>query len=105
MTPLAIARAARVGDGWLALARLDDLDVRQLGALLEQLHGARAEDRGEPETVLRVLGIVDARSLDGAIASLKPIARLGFDEVAIDLPWPAFDEVQHVLTTLAEALV
>jgi probable F420-dependent oxidoreductase len=79
-------RAAEHGDGWLAIAFLDRLDLDELQAHVEDVKRRRADAGGRPfELVLLLHSRPEAVA---EIPALLPrIADLGFGEVAIDAPW------------------
>lgn len=97
MGKLARERAAFLGDGWLALTRWDDLDIDDLARKLENVRALRPSDRPPLRTVLRVAGEMSMGYLHDRITRLAPLARLGFDEVAIDPPWHDLDEARSVI--------
>jgi probable F420-dependent oxidoreductase len=87
MTGPAIRRAGQRGDGWLALAFADRWDGPGLAAAVTSYREqhASADRRVPPSMVLKLHcspGAVDL--LPGRI---EEAAALGFEEVAVDLPW------------------
>jgi probable F420-dependent oxidoreductase len=104
MTRPALRRAARLGDGWMALASADEWAAERLRAAKEALHAgwAEAERRGAPRAVLKL------HCTEEAVASLprcvQEAADLGFHEVAVELPWSrGIDEAAAVLGRLVAA--
>lgn len=107
MSKRAMRRAGSVGDGWLALLPLPPMDddelsgvVDRLKAMLEVVHGARAPGRPPMRNVI-ALGRVEDRHLE----LLAPIARLGFDDVVINMAWDDLAVVNDRLSAAQSALV
>jgi probable F420-dependent oxidoreductase len=88
MTDRALARAARLGDGWLAITWVDRLDTGALAASVARLHELRAEAGGAPLRNTLLLHAADdqAAAVPDAVAS---VGGLGFDQVIVDPPWSA----------------
>jgi len=103
MSDVAIARAGRVGDGWLALANLAALD---LDGLAHRAARARAAERpaGAPplRTVLRLVG--DLEPTPAQLDVLRAVRDLGFDEVIAEVAWPGIDAAQRSIAAVAAAL-
>lgn len=97
MGRLARERAARLGDGWLALTRWDVLDIDDLARKLEHVQQLRAPGMPQLRTVLRVAGEMRIGNLAGRLGVLGKLARLGFDEVSIDPPWGDLEEARGVI--------
>jgi probable F420-dependent oxidoreductase len=105
MSRRAVARAAALGDGWLGLVRIDALEIEQLAALLEDARARRPAEKPPLRLVLRVSGSIRRSNLEAAAETLLSVAKLGFDEVAIDPPWEhGLDEAGEVVAALAEVL-
>jgi len=104
MTGRAIRRAAALGDGWLALANLDEADPATLGAALERVHAARPAGRPPLRTVLRLVGTIAEDDLARRLPLLRDLAAAGFDEIAVDPPWPDLDAGRRVLDAVAAVL-
>ena len=104
MTEPALRRAATLGDGWLALAHLEDADSVKLGAALERVRELRPPGLPPLRAIARVVGeIPEAQA--GSVADLAArLVAAGFDEVAVDPPWPDHDAVVTVLETVGAAL-
>ena len=88
MTERALARAARFGDGWLAISWVDKLDPRALERSLARVQALRADAGGAPlgNTLLLHAADDQAAAVPAAIAS---VAGLGFERVIVDPPWSA----------------
>lgn len=97
MGKLARERAARLGDGWLALTRWDELDIDDLARKLEHVRELRPSDKSPLRTVLRVSGEMSVGDVPDRIKRLVALARLGFDEVSIDPPWHDLDQARSVI--------
>lgn len=112
MSPVAIRRAATVGDGWLAIAFTDDWDVSRLlegQARLREIagredNGSIARQRGAPPRSVLKLHCRDADYTRMATC-LSAAREVGFDEVLVDLPWTlgaaAVEDVLGPLVVLA----
>ncbi len=100
MTKAALARTATLGDGWLALTRFDTLDREKLSEQLARVKSLRPAGKPPLQTVIYILGEVDASS-DEQLEVLSFLAGLRFDDVVIDVPWP--DE-KAVAASLAAAI-
>jgi probable F420-dependent oxidoreductase len=88
MTERALARAARFGDGWLAITWVDRLDVDALARSLDRLRTLRAEGGGPPPQTTLLLHATDDQAGD-VPAAIGAVAGLGFDELIVDPPWSA----------------
>lgn len=104
MTRRAIERAARLGDGWLGLVRLEALDPAALAELVAQARSLREPARPPLKLVLRVSGPIRMAQLESELETLRAVAELGFDEIAIDPPWDDVDEAREVISALAGRL-
>lgn len=104
MSPRAVARAGRTGDGWLALTHLEDADPRELGEALDAVHAARASARPPLHTVLRLVGAITPASAVAAAATVREIAALGFDEIVIDPPWDEIAAARDVIGRMVGAV-
>lgn len=106
MSKAALRRAGRLGDGWLALEVLSEIDdrrmpelVERLGAMLQVAASERGPDRPPLHNVLAI-GALQERHLP----YLKPIAQLGFDEIVIDATWEDPAGLEAQLRDAAQAL-
>jgi probable F420-dependent oxidoreductase len=86
MADVSLKRAATLGDGWVAIAAVERLDVEALRERIERVRALRAEHGDAPfELVLKLEAEPEwASELPGALAQA---AALGFDEIVIDVPW------------------
>jgi hypothetical protein len=113
MSPVAIRRAATIGDGWLAIAFTDDWDESRLAKGQARLHeiagreddGSTARLRGAPPQSVLKLHCRDA-DYTRVVTCLSAAHELGFDEVLVDLPWTlGRDAVEDVLGRLVTIAV
>jgi probable F420-dependent oxidoreductase len=99
MTESALVRAARHGDGWLALAYAPSLGIDELRASLDRLAALRADSgrAGSFELVLKLhAGQDEVAELYTALSDAR---KLGFEEVAIEPPWAnGLDAAAAVIT-------
>jgi probable F420-dependent oxidoreductase len=103
MTDLAIDRAARVGDGWFALASLTDFDEPGLSRRVARARAAARPPGAAPLShVIRVVGEVDCgpQTLD----KLRAIAGLGFEEAIVEVAWPDLDAAAKSISGVIGAL-
>jgi probable F420-dependent oxidoreductase len=86
MADVSLRRAAIHGDGWLAIAFVERLNVTALREQVERVRVLRADATKAPfELVLKLHARPEsAKSLPEAVATL---AELGFDELVVDVPW------------------
>jgi probable F420-dependent oxidoreductase len=104
MTEVALKRAARLGDGWLALTRWDQPDPATLSQQLERVHALRPAGLPRFRTVLRVAGPIDTDQLSTSRQALAALATLGFDEIAVEPPWHDLDLARRTIAELAAAV-
>jgi alkanesulfonate monooxygenase SsuD/methylene tetrahydromethanopterin reductase-like flavin-dependent oxidoreductase (luciferase family) len=86
MSPVAVRRAAALGDGWLAIGFVDDWDPAGLAERLKEFR-FRWHDLGRDGEPRAVLKLHCATGFDRLRACARWALRAGFDEVMIDLPW------------------
>jgi alkanesulfonate monooxygenase SsuD/methylene tetrahydromethanopterin reductase-like flavin-dependent oxidoreductase (luciferase family) len=104
MSPRAIDRAARIGDGWVALSHLDRVDPPRLGEQLQQVLEGRAPGAGPFLTVLRIVGDLDPEEARRNAEAVHELAGHGYDEIAVDLPLPDVEAAREVYEVLAAAI-
>lgn len=85
MSAVARRRAARRGDGWLAIAGADDWEPQSLAAGIADVHARREQNDVPFETVLQL----NADPTDAAriLELVREAAELGVDEVIVEPPW------------------
>lgn len=84
MSPAALRRVARVGDGWLALQHVDEIDVDALVAGMGAI-GAEAQRGGWPtpsRVVLRMAGPTAS-----VARHLPALVEAGITDVVVDVSW------------------
>jgi probable F420-dependent oxidoreductase len=84
MTPAAIRRAGRIGDGWVALQHVDEIDFDILGAGVAAIaaESARVGRVAPGRVVMRVAG--PTPSVAGRLAGLEEV---GVTDVVVDVNW------------------
>jgi alkanesulfonate monooxygenase SsuD/methylene tetrahydromethanopterin reductase-like flavin-dependent oxidoreductase (luciferase family) len=88
MTERALGRAARLGDGWLAISWVDRLDPDALARSLARVHDLRAAAGGAQMRNTLLLHATDDQAAE-VPAAIAAIAGLDFDRVIVDPPWSA----------------
>lgn len=85
-SPIALKRAGRIGDGWLAQQAAPELDPDEISAARATMRTA-AEDAGrDPEALRIVLRIVEsAGACDAVAARLPALIAAGVDEIVVDV--------------------
>lgn len=81
-SPIALRRAGRIGDGWLAQQSAPELDPAALEAEIAQVRAAA--DGREPRVVLRIVESLGRPEL--VAAQLPALEAVGVDEVIVDVP-------------------
>jgi probable F420-dependent oxidoreductase len=97
MADVSLRRATALGDGWVALAGVEGLDLEALRERVERVRALRAQTDGAPfELVLKLEAEPPlAGDLPEAVAA---VARVGFDETVVDLPWSdGVDRAREIL--------
>jgi probable F420-dependent oxidoreductase len=97
MSNAALRRAARHGDGWIALMGARE-DVGALGAKLDKVRDLRAdyELSASFHAVIRVVNY--GGSATESADHVRELVELGFDEVVID---PGWDDLDHAARLIA----
>ena len=103
MSNAALRRAARFGDGWIALASAADV-LAVMGAKLEKLHDYRREygNTSPFRTVIRVMN--HGGSCAERADQLRELWSMGFDEVVIDPGWQDLSGAGHVIEACRRAM-
>lgn len=100
MSEAAVRRELRLGDGWLALETLESADAGALEARLTDLRARQAE-AGRPRwNVLRLNGVCATLA---ALATLRRLAQIGFDELIVEVPWDDLDDAGARLAAAVDA--
>ena len=85
-SPVALRRAGRVGDGWLAQQAFPALAPDELGGPVELMRAAADEAGRDPASLQVVLRIVEAAGRSTELAlRLQELAAAGVDEIIIDV--------------------
>jgi alkanesulfonate monooxygenase SsuD/methylene tetrahydromethanopterin reductase-like flavin-dependent oxidoreductase (luciferase family) len=84
MTPAAIGRAGRIGDGWVALQHVDEIDLHAIDAGVAAIaaESARAGRVAPSRVVMRVAG--PTPSVAERLAGLQEV---GVTDVVVDVNW------------------
>ena len=87
---VALGRAGRLGDGWLAQQSLGELDADELRSGIRAMQSAAREAGRDPEALRTVLRIVDSAGRSEELAAALPeLENAGVDEVIVDVDWTA----------------
>jgi probable F420-dependent oxidoreductase len=107
-SPIALKRAGRIGDGWLAQQDADALDPSEIAAARETMRTAAAEAGKDPEDLRIVLRIVGSTGRCDLVAERLPeLVRAGVGEVIVDVvrddgdPAADHDLLRHAVTASA----
>ena len=102
---VALRRAGRIGDGWLAQQSLSTLAPRDLVGPIELMHAAAREARRDPASLWVALRIVDTGGRSAELAPrLRELAAVGVDEIIVDAS-PENGEAHDVHSRLHEAAI
>jgi probable F420-dependent oxidoreductase len=104
MAKVALDRAARLGDGWVALTRWDALDLEDLARKLDHVHHARPAGMPKLGTVLRIAGSLEPDQIGDRIHALRRLAALGFDEVSFDPDWGDLATASAMIAMVVDGL-
>jgi probable F420-dependent oxidoreductase len=103
-SPIALRRAGRDGDGWLAQQSATAIDVDELSAGAAAMREAAAEAGRDPAAARLVLRLVDSAGRAEQIARTLPeLARAGVAEVIVDLDWADDRDPERAPACLREA--
>lgn len=102
---VALKRAGRIGDGWLAQQSLSALAPHELVGPIEVMHAAAGEAGRDPASLWVTLRIVDTGGRSEELAPrLRELAAVGVDEIIVDVS-PEDGEAHDVHARLREAAV
>ena len=91
-SPVALRRAGRLADGWLAQQSLSELDPEALAAAVLALRTAAEEAERDPDSLQVVLRLVDSAGRGAEIAAALPaLAEAGVEEIVVNIDWDARD--------------
>lgn len=104
-SPAALARAARLGDGWLGQQSALDLDAAELRRAIEAIRAQSAAGTGPaaPRAVLRI--VESAGSAASVAAALPELAAAGVTEIIVDLDWAVPGAAASVCALLRAAAI
>jgi probable F420-dependent oxidoreductase len=89
---VALTRAGRIGNGWLAQQSLGALDPDELRAAAGTMRAAAVQAGRDPEALRTVLRIVESAGRAEEVARALPgLEDAGVDEVIVDVDWDAPD--------------
>jgi len=89
-SPVALRRAGRVADGWLAQQSLTALDPGALEPAIAAMRAAAEDEDRDPAGLEVVLRVVDsAGRADDLAEALPALAAAGVDEVVVTVDWEA----------------
>jgi len=103
---VALRRAGRIGDGWLAQQPLGELAPAELARGRDAMRAA-AEDAGrDPDRLRLVLRIVESAGSAAEVAAALPsLARAGVDEVIVDMRWDEGADLDGDVASMRAAAV
>jgi probable F420-dependent oxidoreductase len=85
---VALARAATLGDGWVAHQSARALDLEEVSAGTEKMRLVAQEAGRDPSELWTVLRVIDSALLLEQVAEMAPRFRdVGVDEVVVDIDW------------------
>jgi len=100
-SPVALKRAGRLGDGWLAQQSLNALDTGELRAGAATMRAAATAAGRDPEAPTVVLRVVDSAGRgDELAARTADLTAAGVDELVVDVRWddaPPADQLAALL--------
>jgi probable F420-dependent oxidoreductase len=104
VSPAALRRAGRLGQGWVAHQAADRLDPGELRAGVAAMRRAAAEAGRAGEPLRVVLRVVGAAGRAGMVAARLPeLAGAGVDEVVVDTDWDEPDDAARTHDLLRDA--
>jgi probable F420-dependent oxidoreductase len=103
-TPVALRRAGRVGDGWLAQQALPALAPDELERAIAVMRAAASDAGRDPGELSVVLRIVETAGQSEAVAARLPeLAAAGVDEIIVDVRWDGGDPAAEAAILLDRA--
>jgi probable F420-dependent oxidoreductase len=101
MSRLALERAARIADGWLAQLSMDNLSEEEIAAAVATMEAA-GRSRLPYRAVLRISGA--DRRMEELAGRLGGLAAAGATEVIVDVDWGHEDAAARACETLRAAI-
>ncbi|NNF08718.1 MAG: LLM class flavin-dependent oxidoreductase, partial [Acidimicrobiia bacterium] len=100
MSKAAVRRAGRLADGWLAFQNADAVDYSTLEERLALMRSAAADEgRSAGRVVVRLTG-----PQDSVVRALPGLARVGVDEVIIEVDWGSDDGPDRTLQRMRSSI-
>lgn len=88
MSPAALRRAGRLGDGWLALQRASALDVDSLATAVGRVRRAAEQAGRDPGTLRFILRVTQSEHAAAEVAAAAgSLAAAGITEIVVDVDW------------------
>lgn len=85
-SPIALKRAGRLGDGWLAQQAVPEIDTDELAAGKAAMVAAATEAGRDPQALRLVLRLVESAGACDVVAQRIPdLVRAGVDEIIVDV--------------------
>lgn len=85
-SPIALKRAGRLGDGWLAQQAVPEIDTDELAAGKAAMAAAATEAGRDPQALRLVLRLVESAGACDVVARRIPdLVRAGVDEIIVDV--------------------
>ena len=105
MSAAALRRTARLGDGWLALQRADELDAQAMASAIGALREHCASEERDPSSVRVVLRVIESAGRSEVVAAqLKDLWAAGVTEVVVDTSWDGDGDADVTAERLRNAL-
>jgi probable F420-dependent oxidoreductase len=102
-SPVAIKRAATLGNGWLAQQSAHSLDVEEIVSTVATLRES-ARTRDAEHAAWTTLRLVDSVSgLDQIVESMPKLRAAGVDEIIVDIDWSDESAARETYARLAAA--
>ena len=103
-SPVALRRAGRLGDGWLAHQSALALDADALAEGCRRMRNAASSAGRDPDELRVVLRIIDSAGRAEEVARAAPaLAQAGVDEIVVDVDWAAANGPEDAFSALAAA--
>lgn len=102
MSERAIDRAARLGDGWLGVIPLESDDLGPVEAGIARFREGGGSERPKRRIYMRAVGNFEPRK--DHLERLERLARLGVDELIIDLDWSDLGSVESTVALAVSAV-
>jgi len=107
MTEAALQRAARLGDGWIAVAGTDVTGEDDLEAALARLSLLREKSERQALSFRRIakLQAAGSRAAEAELpTAARRLALLGFDDVIVSPDWSSVKRARELLASTLEAV-